>query len=196
MNTTRAYDRTSRAAAMEETRQRILSAVFQLSGEKHTLEIVLSEVADRAETTVQTILRHFGSREGLFDAVIPFAREQIAEERSTPAGDIDAAIAVVHAHYEKRGPWVLNLLAQEHADDRIRQVVTEGRQAHRLWVSSAFRPQLDALPPGDREGALDLLVAATDVYVWSILRRERSAAIAEQRVGTLVRAILRDGEPR
>jgi AcrR family transcriptional regulator len=192
MKTTRSYVMRARADAVADTRQRILQAAFDLSGERMSLEIVLGDVADRAGVSVQTILRHFGSREALFDAVGEFARGQIVAERATPAGDIPAAVKVIFSHYETRGDAVLRFLAQELWDDRARQVTEQGRRLHRDWVRAVFAPQLDTKPTADREALTDLLVVATDVYTWKLLRRDRrlDLAVAERRVRDMINALL------
>ncbi|WP_157962492.1 TetR/AcrR family transcriptional regulator [Homoserinimonas sp. OAct 916] len=183
---------TARAAAAEETRHRILSSTLALSGEKSTLEIVLADVAERAGVTTKTILRHFGSRAGLFDAVAEFARDEIVHERVAPVGNIFAAVTAVVGHYEERGDWVMWMLGQENSDDRVRGVVEVGRVVHRDWVATTFRPQLDSTPTADRETVLDLIAIATDVYTWKFLRRDRNLARGdtEQRMRVLVEAIV------
>jgi AcrR family transcriptional regulator len=141
---------------------------------------------------VQTILRHFGSREALFDAVAEFARGQISAERAAPAGDVDAAVHVIFSHYETRGDAVLRFLAQEFWDERARELTDRGRQMHRDWVRTVFAPQLDARPTAGREALTDLLVVATDVYTWKLLRRDRrlDRAAAEGRVRDMITALL------
>ncbi len=42
---------------------------------------------------------------------------------------------------------------------------------HRAWVEEVFAPYLDVAD--DREELTDLLVVATDVYTWKLLRRDR-----------------------
>lgn len=183
---------TARAEAAQETRRNILVSVVALSAEKTTFEIVLADVAERAGVTTKTILRHFGSREGLFDAATEFARNEIVHERLAPVGDLPAAISVVVDHYEERGDWVVRMLAQEDADDRVHGVVEMGRGVHREWVGTTFRPQLDHLSAAERESAADLLAVATDVYVWKLLRRDRglSRDETEQRMRVLAQAIV------
>jgi AcrR family transcriptional regulator len=192
MKTTRSYVMRARADTVADTRQRILQAAFDLSGERMSLEIVLGDIADRAGVSVQTILRHFGSREALFDAVGEFARSQVVAERATPAGDIPAAVTVIFSHYEARGDAVLRLLAQEFWDERAGQVTERGRRMHRDWVRTVFEPQLDTRPAADREALTDLLVVATDVYTWKLLRRDRKLdrAAAERRVRDMINALL------
>jgi AcrR family transcriptional regulator len=182
----------ARAAAAEETRRRILRAALELSHEKMTLDIVLADIAQRAGVSVQTILRHFGTRDGLFDATEAFAREQITEERATPPGDVQAAIVVLFDHYEQRGDAVLRLLGQEFFDARARRITDLGRRVHRAWVEEVFAPQLAAHPEPDRPAVTDLLVVATDVYTWKLLRRDRDLdrTQAERRVVHMIDLLL------
>jgi len=182
----------ARADAVADTRRRIMQAAYDLTGERMSLEIVLADVAERAGVSIQTILRHFGTREALFDAVGDFARETIAAERATPAGDVPAAVHVIFGHYELRGDVVLRFLAQEFWDERAREVTERGRRMHREWVRTVFAPQLDGRSATDQEALTDLLVVATDVYTWKLLRRDRQLERepAERRVLGMIRALL------
>ena len=180
----------ARAEAKAATRLRILRAVLGLSEEKMTIEITLDEVASRAGTSVQTVLRHFGSRDNLLDEAVRLASADVEEERRAPLGDVAGALAVIVAHYERRGDFVLRLLGQEH-DPRIAAVVAPGKLLHRRWVEDVFRPQLDTAGT-DRDELVDLLVVATDVYAWKLLRRDRGldTATTQARMQALVTAIL------
>ncbi len=192
MKTRRPYVMRARAAAVADTRRRILQAAFDLSSEMLSLEIVLADVAERAGVSVQTILRHFGSREALFDALRTFAHAQIVAERAAPAGDVPAAVQVIFSHYEARGDAVLRFLGQELWDERVKQVTDLGRRTHRDWVQSVFAPQLAACPAAGREALTDLLVVATDVYTWKLLRRDKNLdrQTAERRVRYMIGALL------
>jgi AcrR family transcriptional regulator len=192
MKTKRPYVMRARADAVADTRRRILQAAFDLSGEMLSLEIVLADVAERSGVSVQTILRHFGSREALFDALRAFAHAQIVAERAAPAGDVPAAVQVIFSHYEARGDAVLRFLGQELWDERVKQVTERGRRMHREWVQAVFAPQLAACPAAGREALTDLLVVATDVYTWKLLRRDKNLdrQAAERRVRYMIGALL------
>ncbi|BCB90060.1 hypothetical protein Psuf_073730 [Phytohabitans suffuscus] len=184
----------ARGEAKAATRERILRSVLDLSEEKMTIEITLDEVASRAGTSVQTVLRHFGTREGLLDAAVARASAEVAEERRAPAGDPGAALRAIVAHYERRGDFVLRMLSQEH-DPRIAAVVGPGKLLHRAWVEEVFAPQLAARSGADRDALADLLVVATDVYAWKLLRRDRGLDpdTTRARMLALVSAILAAG---
>jgi AcrR family transcriptional regulator len=74
MKTTRTYTMTSRARGVAETRRRVLDATVDLHGERLAADISLDDIAERAGVSVQTVLRHFGSRSGLVEAAFAHAR--------------------------------------------------------------------------------------------------------------------------
>jgi AcrR family transcriptional regulator len=191
MKTKRVYSMTTRAENAERTRLRILDATVELTGTALVSEISLEKVAAVAGVSVQTVLRRFGSRDGLLRAAAEHARTVVAEERRIPVGDVDAAVRTVVAHYERRGDAVILLLGQEQGDQRIRAITDEGRRFHVGWVADVFEP---LLPSGRAERAerVALLVVATDVYTWKLFRRDQGAsrAVTEQRMERLVRAVL------
>lgn len=196
MDTSRTYTMRARADAKAATRQRILRAALDVGEEKMTTGMTLDEVASRAGTSVQTVLRHFGSRDGLLDETVKLASTEVVEERRAPVGDADAAIRIIVAHYERRGDFVLQLLNQEN-DARIGPVVVSGKLLHRAWVAEVFQPHLDARPSAEREALVDLLAVATDIYTWKLLRRDRglSRATTQARMLALVTAILASSQP-
>ena len=179
----------ARAEAVEETRLRILGALVDLAGERPFADITLEVVAERAGTTVQTVLRRFGSKDGLFADAMELAMGETERERRTPTGDVATAVRVVVDHYETRGRTALMMLAQETHDPFARTATDRGKAMHRDWVREAFAP---LLPGTDDDGVLDLLVVATDVYTWKLLRIDRglSRATVERRMRDLVDAVL------
>jgi AcrR family transcriptional regulator len=190
MATTRSYDMTRRARAAAETTARIVTAAEALLASRPVAEITLQDVAGGAGVTVQTVLRHMGSREGCFAAVGERIAARVEAQRGpTDPGDVDAAIASLVAHYEAEGRLVLNLLAQETGGDPIpRQAAEAGRAYHRAWVRRSFGPW-EAEPEPE---LLDALVVATDLYVWKLLRLDlgRSVGSTEAVIARLVRAAL------
>lgn len=192
MKQTRTYTMGARADRVAQTRRRILHAALTVSMQKMTIEITLDDVASQAGVSVQTVLRHFGSRDGLIDAAVEAAKNEVVEERRCPVGDVEAAVRTVVAHYEQRGDFVLRLLGQAFADERIRGIVQPGKLLHRVWVEDVFAPQLEARHDRERESLTDVLVVATDVHTWQLLRRDRQLDTdqVEARMCQLVHAVL------
>jgi AcrR family transcriptional regulator len=190
MKTTRPYSMTTRARAVEATRDRIVDACVTLHGERPVTEIGLDDIAARAEVSVQTVLRHFGSRAGLEEASLARAQQDVTDERRTPVGDVPAAIRVIVDHYERRGDEALLMLAQESHQPLMRRITDTGKALHRAWVEEVFAPYL--AEADDAEALTDLLVVATDVYTWKLLRRDRRLGRqrTERRMCHLVEALL------
>jgi AcrR family transcriptional regulator len=190
MNTTRPYTMTTRARAVQDTRDRIVDACVTLHGERPVSEIGLDDIAARAKVSVQTVLRHFGSRAGLVEASVERAQEAVADERRTPVGDVAAAVRVIVDHYEQRGDQALLMLAQEGHEELMRRMTDLGKAMHRAWVVEVFAPSLAVAD--DADALTDLLVVATDVYTWKLLRRDRrlSRQRTEDRIRRLVDAVL------
>ena len=192
MKQTRTYTMGARADRVAQTRRRILHAALTVSMQKMTIEITLDDVASQAGVSVQTVLRHFGSRDGLIDAAVEAAKNEVEQERRCPVGDVEAAVHTVVAHYEQRGDFVLRLLGQAFADERIQGIVEPGKLLHRVWVEDVFAPQLEARHDRERESLTDVLVVATDVHTWQLLRRDRQLDTdqVEARMCQLVHAVL------
>ncbi len=191
MKTTRSYTMTTRAEAAEQTRVRILDATVGLAEVRLLADISLDDVAASAGVSVQTVLRRFGNRAGLFEAAHQHAFSGVEAERATPAGDVDTALRVLVDHYERRGDGVVLLLAQEGSDPQVRAITENGRRFHRSWVETVFEPHLP--PTGGRRAPLvDLLAVATDVYTWKQLRRDQGLdrATTEHRIHQLVDALI------
>ena len=190
MKTTRTYTMTARAEAAERTRVAVLDAMVGLATSKLLVEITLEDVAAEAGVSVQTVLRRFGSRAGLVEEAYTHAVAAVDEERSTPVGDVPAAVAAIVEHYERRGDGVVLMLAQERSDATVRRFTDTGRRMHRTWVETVFAPHLPGAGAA-REARVDLLAVVTDVYTWKQLRRDRGLdrTTTEQRIHTLVAAV-------
>jgi AcrR family transcriptional regulator len=181
----RPYDRTRRAEAAARTADRILDATGARMLAQPAGSITLQQVADDAGVTVQTVLRHMGSRDGLIERFAARTRARILARR-TPAtrGDPDAALAALLDHYEQDGPLVLALLSQESVDELARAGVAEGRATHRAWVLE----HLLADRPAPSTAVVDAAVAATDLSVWKLLRLDLGRSREE--TATVVRRLL------
>ena len=178
----------ARAEAAGETRGRILQAMGQLYFEKPLGEITLDDVAAQAGVSVQTVLRHVGSRDALMRSAAKNLRDDVQAERQAPPGDVARAVEAIVGHYELRGDGVLRLLGQEDHDQELRHALDGGRRIHREWVQRVFETADPELT--------DLLVVATDVYAWKLLRRDAglSRRTTEARMRRLVEAVLKGGK--
>ncbi|MDL9981128.1 TetR/AcrR family transcriptional regulator [Microbacterium sp. ASV49] len=190
MNTPREYDMTLRAEQAAQTRVRILDALTALVAEIPLAAVTLPRVADRAGVTVQTVLRNFGSRDGLFAAGLEFGRDAVVAERTITPDDVDASLAALVDHYERTSTMTLLLLGQESWEPIAAEVTAGGKALHRDWVERVFAHALD--DAADRDEATDLLVVATDLYCYKLLRLDRALSRDRtlQRMRRLVQAVL------
>jgi AcrR family transcriptional regulator len=191
----RPYRMDARAAAAALTRERILAAVIELAGERFVEDILLADVARLAGVTVQTILRHFDGRDALLDAAARRGDEMLEEPRRRVApGDVERAARRVVADYDRVGDALMRLLAQEERVPLVRAIVERGRALHHDWVDVVFEPQLAGRRGIDRTRLRAQLIAATDVYVWKLLRRDLrlSRRQTERAIAGLVRGALDD----
>lgn len=109
-----------------------------------------------------------------------------------PVGEVGAAIGCLAEDYERVGTHTLHLLAQERRTPAIAEAVAAGRRYHWEWVSRVFAPQLDRLDPEGRELAHAQLVVVTDLYAWTVLRRNAGldTGRAQAAVTALVEGVL------
>jgi AcrR family transcriptional regulator len=169
----REYRMAARAEAAAGTARDILAATAQLWRERPLDEITLAAIAERAGVAVRTVIRRFGSRDGVIAACIETdAAGIVAHRDQAAAGDVDGALRVLLAHYEADGDAVLRTLAVEERLPEAAAIVQAGRAGHREWCARVFAPFLP--PPADPAHAprLDAFVAATDLSVWKLLRRD------------------------
>ena len=179
----RTYESAVRADAARATRDRIVRSAVDLAYERGDIEMTLDQIAARAGTTVRTIMRQFGSRDAVVEAGIELGSAEVAAERREPDGDRDLGIRLLVEHYEKRGGFVLRLLASELPG--AQRVTASGRLLHRDWVENVFATHDEAV--------VDMLVVATDVYAWKLLRLDRglSAAATTDRMRVMTESILK-----
>ncbi|MDQ0390574.1 TetR/AcrR family transcriptional regulator [Labrys monachus] len=194
----RLYRQTGRAQAAEETARQILDAFSDCMRSRWFDEVTLEEVADRAGVNVRTVIRRFGGREGLLEAFVDAFIPSVAIDRGTPPGDVAAAIDRLADIYEVWGDSVIRNLAQEPRHPALKRLLDLGRERHRSITAATYAPWLDRLAPAERMRTLDALVAATDVYIWKLARRDmqRSRNEAAGIMRMLVDAVLERASPR
>jgi AcrR family transcriptional regulator len=170
---TRPYRQVARAAATAEARHRIVRSFLGLLAEHAIEQVTLDEVAARAGSTRQTLIRYFGGKDGLMQALVEQIGLDVRARRNVPAGaSVEQHMAALVRDYEEIGDVIVQLLAQEARLPSLRPFLDYGRTDHRGWIGSIFKPWLDGLAPELRGRRVDQLYAATDVNTWKLLRRD------------------------
>jgi AcrR family transcriptional regulator len=191
----RPYRMTARAEATAATGERILDAAEELFWSVPLDQVSLRAVARGAGVSEQTVIRRFGSRDGVLDAGAARATERVRRQRAeAPVGDVAGAVRNLVDHYEEHGHRALSLLAREEAAPIMRRFTEDGRALHREWVTRTFAPQLARHRGRDRARRTAQLVAATDVYVWKLLRLDArlSRAQVERAVVEMIEGLEED----
>lgn len=194
---TRPYRMRARAEAAERTAAAILDATVELWRDHALDAITLQMIAERAGVTVQTVLRRFGTKDGVVDACIRSdAAKILAHRAQAPVGDIDDALAVLFEHYEQVGDAVLRTLDLQERYPAAKAITDAGRAEHRAWCERVFGPYLPDRDAPAYATRVDAFVAATDLYLWKLLRRDldRTSGEALQAVRTLVDGLTRPRE--
>ncbi len=173
---TRSYTMGVRQTAKDATRDAIINAAIDTFMAERSFAITLPAVAERADVTVKTVLRHFGSRDALIEAAWSRAYEDVVAERTPPSPEPEAALGVLIDHYERRGHMALAVLAEKDDDPRAERMTSTGRLTHRAWVEEVFGSRLPE-EPAARSRLIDVLVVATDVYCWKLLRLDRGLSV-------------------
>ncbi len=170
----RPYRQTARAAAAAATRERILEVATEHFLARYYDDVTLAAIAKEAAVSQQTVINHYGSKEGLLEA----AAEQLDPEHSRKTGHADPVANVVE-DYEPFGDAVIRMLALEERVPALVPFLERGRAGHRSWVAGAFADQLPGPADPAYEQALNLHVTATDIYTWKLLRRDMGLSLQQ-----------------
>jgi AcrR family transcriptional regulator len=178
-----------RAAAAKATRDRIINAARLLWLERWYDEISMREIAARAGVVLQTVVNHFGTKEAIFAAVLepPMLEKLMARAKARP-GDIPGAIRLLVRDYEETGDAIVRTLALEGRVTGLQPNIDRGRALQRGWVESTFPAAFSDLRGRERERRIDLLVCATDVYTWKLLRRDRG--LSQEQTAAAIRELV------
>jgi|SRR5690349_987261 len=182
----RQYRMQARARSTEATKEAILDATSVAFEELLFDEITLAAIAERAGVSVQTVLRHFESKEKLFIASYIRTAEKMGEDRGPlPVGDVKEIVDDLVDHYERFGSGILRMLAQETREPVLKNLADLGRIYHLQWCRQAFASSLGKLRGAKRERRLAQFVTCTDIYVWKLLRLDRGLTRRETKLAML-----------
>jgi AcrR family transcriptional regulator len=179
LSSARPYRQRARAEAADETARRIVAAFGDAMRHHWFDEITLDDVARRAGVTPRTIIRRFGSKEGLLAAFVDDFVPSVRISREASPGEAPLAVAQIAAIYEDWGDSIIRNLAQEERHPALKRLLDQGRENHRAITSRVFSPWLDRIAGEHRTALLDALVLATDVYAWKLLRRDMGRSAEE-----------------
>jgi len=169
----RPYKKVAREHAQQRTRDALLDAADAELYENRWQQTTLQALSAKAGVTKQTLLRHFGSKDGLLLHALMRGAAQVLEQRwSAQPGDIDVAVENLLEHYEAWGERSLRIGAWQSAAAPLAKLSEIAREVHCDWVDFAFAPQLEALDAAERTRRRGALIALCDVHTWWILAHD------------------------
>ncbi len=186
----RKYDMSTRAAAVERTRQRIVRATLELHGEQGIAATSWDDIAARAGVGVGTVYRHFPSLDELIPACGDVAMGVLAPpdpstvpalfaHATEPAERIERLVREVFGLYERGAP-ALRVIRRE---SDVHPRVAQDREALEVLLSALVDTALEPLDVPPRERAVAR--ALVDLGTWEALRdqglgpADRVAAIGD-----------------
>jgi AcrR family transcriptional regulator len=185
----RPYKQVTRAQAQQRTRDALLDAAIEEFAEGRWQKVSLQALAARAGVTKQTLLRHFGSKDGLLMQALTRGAAEVLDQRwSAPTGDVRGAVDNLLDHYEAWGERSLRIGAWLSGPQMLAKLARAARQIHYDWVEYAFSPWLEQLDGKARERCRAALIALCDVHTWWLLSNDLSLARPEVHA-TLTNAI-------
>lgn len=191
----RAYDNSARAAAAQQTREKIMRAAIELfMTVVDWEELTIARIAECAGVSPQTVVLHFKTKDALVEATCRWWSPRETEQRAVESGDPFEAAQTICDRYETLGPPSLRVLALEERVPSVRPILEHGRASHRNWVERTFASKLGS--GAARERRVMALVVAYDVCTWDILRRRLAPDDVVRTMGELARGVLeanRDG---
>ena len=168
----RTYQMQDRAEQVARNNRRIMDAFAALWLEMPLSELTLEKVAHRSGVTVRTILRKFGSREGLLQACVEDGGGFTAKRMQVTPGDIPGALDALLEEYERMGDALVRTLTVEYEFPSTREMLHKGRMVHREWCAMAFGPFLPPDTSDSYETVLSAFIASTEFYLWKLLRKD------------------------
>ena len=185
----RSYTKVARARAEERTRTALLDAADAAFFDGRWAQTSLAEMATTAGVTKQTLLRHFGSKDGLLEEAWARGMQQVRDQRwGAPTNDLPGAVDNLLDHYEEVGERAMKIAAYTGGGGDLTELGRVARQLHYDWVDHAFGTWLARLGRKRRARCRAALIALCDVHTWWLLSHDLGLARAEVRA-TLIQSI-------
>ncbi|HVL86050.1 MAG TPA: TetR/AcrR family transcriptional regulator [Pseudonocardia sp.] len=160
-----------RADGVAGTRERIARGALALILEHWFEDVTLADIARAGEVSHQTVLNHFGSKEGAVRAAIEVLGQETMQRRAAAVpGDVHGAVHVLVGEYERFGDSNTRWAVSSERLGSLAPLLDEAMAAHQAWLEQVFGPRLPTQQAA-RRLAVTALHVATDVYTWKLLRR-------------------------
>jgi AcrR family transcriptional regulator len=176
----RPYKKVARAKAQEHTQDALIDAATDEFFAGNWLQVSLESLSAKAGVTKQTLLRHFGSKDGLLMQALARGATQVRDQRwSTPTGDVAGAVANLLDHYEAWGERSIRIGEWQRGPAMLGMLSRVARQVHYEWIEYAFAPWLQDIDEPARTRRRAALIALCDVQTWWTMSHDLELERAE-----------------
>lgn len=166
-----------RALRSERSRQKIVDALFELTGEG-TLMPTAKQVADRANLGIRTVFRHFADMDSLFEEMSLLLRREVREllRAEISEGSVrerfEEMLRLRCLFYERISPYWKATEAQRSRSAFLTE--SHESEAPKLRANlAAWLPEFTVLPPE----VSDALEMVTSPEAWHRLRTEQKLGV-------------------
>ncbi len=184
---------TTRRGSVASPRDRIARAGAGLLREQRFEDITLAAIAKAAGVSHQTVLNHFGTKEGVAGAAADLITKETEDLRASAVpGDLQGAVRIVVDQYEDSGDSNVRWAMSAERLGSLASRIDQARAYHQRWLARVFAGDLP-VEESARRRAVNALHAATDVYTWKLLRRDLglSRRETENTMADLVAGVLK-----
>lgn len=159
-------ERTARRGTRQDTRQKVFRAAVELIAEHGYAATTVDAIAERAGVAKGTVFYNFGTKEGLFEALLEHSINMLAEalaDADTGESALDALDSVVLGQlrfFEEHGAFARVLLAEMWRTVWQQAVALLRQSVLGVYTSVLRRAAAD----GEIRADLDVETAATAVF--------------------------------
>ena len=155
------------------TKKRILAAVKTLAMDYWLDEITLFQIADKAKVSIQTLFRHFGSRDQLIRQAVNLISAEILMQHAIPEEvSVQSIVSNLIDYYELNGQWIIRLRSQAERLAEFDEFQAGWQNSHHRWIEDSFAIYLQALTTVSKNELADTLFGLTDVHFWYVYHHE------------------------
>ena len=159
-----------RAETKAASTELILDAAERLFSREIYDKVSLHSIAHEAGMGIQTVLRHFPTKESLFLASMTRSLHKADTSRNyLPSQTLAESVLRLLSYYENHGTTIIHYLNQVVTNQAFAPVTKAGQEAHARWTHFLFSPHLSLEKERDpiRQAQIEAIL---DIRVWELLK--------------------------